>query len=98
MSTKHEEDIAASITSRQLKTSSNLLDPRPPSSLINEYVQQEDRESRGIADAVCITPSTDEPASLMIKEKLAEEPPLGLQASKNTTSEVRLNNLSQVVL
>ena len=61
-----------SSNSRQLKTTWDLLEsrrPRLPSPPIGGDVRHDGRGSRGIADAVCITPSPDDYVSQMIQEE-----------------------------
>ena len=89
---REEEMIAAAVPSRQLKTTREPLDPRPPPSPIGEHVVRHDggrERSRGIADAVCITPSLgDYAASLTNQERPMGEPSPGQLPSSNVAQAV----------
>ena len=92
MSVSFEEvKTSASESSRQFNATLNLPEPLPPSSPIGGEVRCDGRESRGIAGAVCITPSPYEYAAQGNQEKsmgAAGQTSPGEEPSSNVPTDV----------
>ena len=83
-----EKKTVESMSSTQFQTT-GLFDPLPPSTLTGESVGQDGRESRGIADAVCITPSPgDHHAPQRDQDTHMGGPPRGVLLSSGVAPEV----------